>query len=339
MAKQMGDYLIVGVHSDEEIANHKGPPVFNEKERYKMVRAIKWVDEVIENAPYVTTLESLDKYNCDFCVHGDDITTTVDGTDTYHLVKKANRYKECKRTEGVSTTDIVGRMLLVTRTHHRGPEELNKDQVGAISQDHSTKSPWTGVAQFLPTTKKIIQFAEGKEPSPGDKIVYVAGAFDLFHILSYVYLLTVIILQKKAAAEGDFVIVGLHSDQVVNHYRGANNPIMNLHERVLSVLACRYVSEVVIGAPYEVTAELMDHFKVDLVCHGKTPIMPTEDGSDPYAVPKERKKFKMLDSGNDLTTQKIVERIIRNRLDYEARNKKKTEKELKILEAMKNNFH
>lgn len=30
----------------EEIAKHKGPPVFTEDERYKMVRAVKWVDEV-----------------------------------------------------------------------------------------------------------------------------------------------------------------------------------------------------------------------------------------------------------------------------------------------------
>jgi cytidyltransferase-like protein len=36
-AKALGDYLIVGVHSDEEITKHKGPPVFNEEERYKMV--------------------------------------------------------------------------------------------------------------------------------------------------------------------------------------------------------------------------------------------------------------------------------------------------------------
>lgn len=35
-----------------------------------MVRAIKWVDEIVEGAPYVTTLETLDKHNCDFCVHG-----------------------------------------------------------------------------------------------------------------------------------------------------------------------------------------------------------------------------------------------------------------------------
>lgn len=38
--------------------------------RYKIVRGIKWVDEVVEAAPYVTTIETLDKYNCAFCVHG-----------------------------------------------------------------------------------------------------------------------------------------------------------------------------------------------------------------------------------------------------------------------------
>ena len=57
-----------------------------------MVKGIKWVDEVVPNAPYVTTLETLDKYGCDFCVHGDDITCTADGTDTYHLVKSCGRY-------------------------------------------------------------------------------------------------------------------------------------------------------------------------------------------------------------------------------------------------------
>ena len=79
-AKAMGDYLIVGVHTDEEIAAHKGPPVYNQEERYRMVRAIKWVDEVIEGAPYVTAVEELDDFNCDFCVHGNDITMTADGT-------------------------------------------------------------------------------------------------------------------------------------------------------------------------------------------------------------------------------------------------------------------
>ena len=33
-AKAMGDYLVVGVHNDEEITAHKGPPVFTEEERW-----------------------------------------------------------------------------------------------------------------------------------------------------------------------------------------------------------------------------------------------------------------------------------------------------------------
>lgn len=312
-AKALGDYLVVGVHTDEEITKHKGPPVFNEQERYKMVKAIKWVDEVVQAAPYVTSLETMDKYDCDFCVHGDDITMTADGVDTYHQVKDAGRYKEVQRTAGVSTTDLVGRMLLLTRNHFR--------------QDSSARSPWTGCSQFLPTTRKIIQFSDGCAPRPGDRVVYVSGAFDLFHVGHLDFL-------EKARALGDFLIVGLHTDPQVNRYKGSNYPIMNLHERVLSVLACRYVSEVVIGAPYAVTKDLMEHFCVDVVAHGRMPIAPDEDGSDPFLYPKAMGKFVQIDSGNNMTTEKIVERIIRNRLEFETRNRKKEKKELETIKAM-----
>ncbi|XP_049777108.1 ethanolamine-phosphate cytidylyltransferase [Schistocerca cancellata] len=327
-AKALGDYLIVGVHTDEEITKHKGPPVFTEEERYKMVRGIKWVDEVVEGAPYVTTLETLDQYNCDFCVHGDDITMTADGIDTYHLVKAAGRYKEVQRTAGVSTTDLVGRMLLLTRQHfQQGAREYEVGREGPsnMGQDSSARSPWTGCSQFLPTTQKIIQFSDGKPPKPNDKIVYVAGAFDLFHVGHLDFL-------EQARKQGDYLIVGLHTDPVVNKYRGGNYPIMNLHERVLSVLACKYVSEVVIGAPLVVTKELMDHFKVDIVCHGQTPIQ-TGGFDDPYAEPKRQGKFKLLDSGNTMTTEKIVERIILHRLEFEARNMRKEKKEIAAYEA------
>uniref|UniRef100_A0A3Q2W6R8 ethanolamine-phosphate cytidylyltransferase n=1 Tax=Haplochromis burtoni TaxID=8153 RepID=A0A3Q2W6R8_HAPBU len=312
-AKAMGDYLIVGVHTDAEISKHKGPPVFTQEERYKMVRAIKWVDEIVEGAPYVTTLETLDKYNCDFCVHGDDITLTVDGKDTYEEVKRAGRYRECKRTQGVSTTDLVGRMLLMTKAHHSNIVSLHyqqhTDNFGKGPKGHS---PWTGVSQFLQTSQKIIQFASGKEPQPGDTIIYVAGAFDLFHI-GHVDFLEMVYKQ----AERPYVIVGLHFDQEVNRYKGKNYPIMNIHERTLSVLACRYVSEVVIGAPYAVGKDLLDHFK----------------------EPKKRGIFRAIDSGNNLTTDDIVQRIIENRLQFEARNQKKEAKEMAVIEAMKKREH
>ncbi|XP_053424086.1 ethanolamine-phosphate cytidylyltransferase isoform X2 [Nycticebus coucang] len=305
-ARAMGDYLIVGVHTDEEISKHKGPPVFTQEERYKMVQAIKWVDEVVPAAPYVTTLETLDKYNCDFCVHGNDITLTVDGRDTYEEVKQAGRYRECKRTQGVSTTDLVGRMLLVTKAHHSSQELTSeyREYADNFGKCPGGRNPWTGVSQFLQTSQKIIQFASGKEPQPGETVIYVAGAFDLFHIGHVDFLEKV-----HRLADRPYVIAGLHFDQ--------------------------YVSEVVIGAPYAVTGELLSHFKVDLVCHGKTEIVPDRDGSDPYQEPKKRGIFHQIDSGNDLTTDLIVQRIIKNRLEYEARNQKKEAKELAFLEAMR----
>lgn len=76
----------------------------------------------------------------------------------------------------------------------------------------------------------------------------------------------------------------------------------------------------------------MDHFKVDIVCHGKTYI-PSEHG-DPYSIPKSMGKFQMIDSGSTITTEQIVERIIKNRLEYEERNVKKEKKEIAVYEAM-----
>lgn len=225
------------------------------------------------------------------------------------------------------------------------PQFESSEGLSNIGMDHTAKgSPWTGSSQFLPTGQKIMQFYDGKGPAKGDRIVYVAGAFDLFHIGHLDFL-------EKAKEQGDFIIVGLHTDVVVNKYKGGNYPIMNLHERVLSVLACKvsltwfasietssnqliffkYVNEVVIGAPYEVTKDLMEHFKVDVVVHGQT-LIKSELG-DPYAVPKTMGKFVMIDSGSKITTEQIVERIIKNRLEYEERNMKKEKKEIAVFEA------
>jgi ethanolamine-phosphate cytidylyltransferase len=279
-AKAMGDVLVVGIHPDSEITLHKGPPVFTQEERFKMVSAIKWVDEVVQDAPYVTTLETLDKHNCDFCVHGDDITLDADGNDSYRFVKKAGRYKECSRTPGVSTTDLVGRMLLLTKQHHVCEDPETRPRSTSMNSSPVIHSPYTGNSEFLATTSKIIEFAADgrRDPKPGETIAYVVGAFDLFHVGHVDFL-------KKVKEVADYLIVGIHADKEVNRYRGTNYPIMNLHERVLSTLACKYVNEVVIGAPFHVTADLLDHFKVSLVCHGeKTEIIPGPDGSDPYIV-------------------------------------------------------
>ena len=65
-----------------------------------------------------------------------------------------------------------------------------------------------------------------------------------------------------------------------------------------------------IGAPYSVTAEMLDHFRVSVVCHGSTPVAGDTDGQDPYAEPRRRGQFVQVESGNSLTTEMLVQRIL-----------------------------
>lgn len=240
-AREFGDYLVVGIHSDEEIRVNKGPTVMTDEERCVAVESCKWVDKIVPNAPYLTRLEVMDDYGCDFCVHGDDITTLSDGTDSYSLVKTAGRFRECKRTPGVSTTELVGRMLLMTRAHHQLTGNLDESCLSPF-QD-APKSPYTGVSRYLTTTNRLLQFSNGREPSPNDKVVYVDGGFDLFHA-GHCELL------KEAKKLGDYVLVGIHDDQTIYRIKGVNYPIMNLQERVLSVLSCKVTNIVYIICLY-----------------------------------------------------------------------------------------
>ena len=74
---------------------------------------------------------------------------------------------------------------------------------------------------------------------------------------------------ELARQHGDYVIVGVHNDTIVNQQRGLNFPILNLHERVLSVLGCKWADDVLIDAPEEITRELLLTLKIDVVVRGR----------------------------------------------------------------------
>lgn len=336
-ARALGDQLVVGVVSDAEIIANKGPPVTPLHERMIMVNAVKWVDEVISDAPYAITEEFMkrlfDEYNIDYIIHGDDPCVLPDGTDAYALAKKAGRYKQIKRTEGVSSTDIVGRMLLCTRERSISDSHNHSSLQRQFSHGNSQKfeaggsGTGTRVSHFLPTSRRIVQFSNGKGPGADARIVYIDGAFDLFHA-GHVEIL------RLARTLGDFLLVGIHNDQIVSAKRGAHRPIMNLHERSLSVLACRYVDEVIIGAPWEISKDMITTFNFSSVVHGT--VAENDDfqkeQDNPYAVPISMGIFKVLDSPLDITTTTIIRRIVSNHEAYQKRNQKKAESEKRYYE-------
>ncbi|EFH55635.1 CTP:phosphocholine cytidylyltransferase [Arabidopsis lyrata subsp. lyrata] len=106
-------YLLVGCCNDDTTHKYKGRTVMTAEERYESLRHCKWVDEVIPDAPWVVNQEFLDKHHIDYVAH--DSLPYADssgaGKDVYEFVKKVGRFKETMRTEGISTSDIIMRIV------------------------------------------------------------------------------------------------------------------------------------------------------------------------------------------------------------------------------------
>lgn len=126
-------------------------------------------------------------------------------------MKAAGRFLVVKRTPGISTTDLVGRMLLCTRNHFikslqrvlageegSGSPEERRIRGEAMSQrikdyatDESGLQPgpcvvtWSGSTAAKEGDKveeegMFTTMVDGKPPKPGQRVVYVDGGFDLF---------------------------------------------------------------------------------------------------------------------------------------------------------------
>lgn len=127
---------------------------------------------------------------------------------------------------------------------------------------------------------------------------------------------------RRAHEEGTFLIVGIHSDEAVNKVKGRNYPIMNLPERVFGLLSCKFVDDIIIGAPWEVTDEMIETYHIQKVVHGLVDSPKPED-VDCYKVPKSMGIYKEIDSGSKLTSQEIMKRVEDAHALFEERNKKK----------------
>lgn len=226
--------LYCGVHDDDAIEHNKGSsPVMNSQERYEHTRANRWCSEVVERAPYVTQPEWMDRYHCKYVVHGDDITLDADGKDCYQLMKDLGRFREVKRTHGVSTTEIIQRILTRTLTDDFKLPSVNELRQYSCGPDG--KQPYCYV--FNGSIKNEI--VHGGYDWDGKLRGYktISGDFDLFHV-GHIEQLGKI----RSMPETQKLIVSITT---------GNKCIMTLKERVLSVLSCKYVDAVVIAGNEE----------------------------------------------------------------------------------------
>ena len=100
-AKELGDYLVVGLSSDEFNAIKGKKSYFSYAERKQMLEAIRYVDEVIPEDNWEQKRSDVHKYDIDVFVMGDDWTGKFD-----FLKEEGVEVVYLPRTPDVSTTEI-----------------------------------------------------------------------------------------------------------------------------------------------------------------------------------------------------------------------------------------
>ncbi|GAV51060.1 hypothetical protein ZYGR_0AD02430 [Zygosaccharomyces rouxii] len=124
--------LICGVPSDSVTHKLKGLTVLTDEQRCETLYHCKWVDEVIPNAPWCVTPEFLAQHKIDYVAHDDIPYGSADSDDIYRPIKELGQFLTTQRTDGISTSDIITRIIkdydkYLVRNFARGAtrQELN----------------------------------------------------------------------------------------------------------------------------------------------------------------------------------------------------------------------
>lgn len=307
--------MVAGIHSDEEISRQKGPPLMDDDERIAVLQATKWVDEMVTCLPYTSmSVKMADALSVDWICHGDDMPVCRSGGGMYTDAIERGRFQILKRTEGISTTQILQRLL--ERPSGDGPEQHPVVPSAPVAGCLSDQDGGPPLESALATTQRLMQFAErpgGAQRScisEAKRVVYIGGTFDLLHAGHAQAL-------ERAAELGDYLLVGVHSDETVRRRRGVL-PVLTLMERAMALLAMRWVDDVVLGAPWEVTRDLLVTMNVAVVVAGQKG--PLSASSGPLAIPRTLGILREVDSGSECTSGSLRARFVQRRDSIAQRN-------------------
>ena len=109
-ARGHGDWLVVGVLSDDTAASYKRRPIMTMPERVAVIEACRYVDEVMADAPLRVTAQFLAEHDIATVVHGDDLSPEG-AAFVYGPAAAAGKLRYVPRIGGVSTTQVIQRVL------------------------------------------------------------------------------------------------------------------------------------------------------------------------------------------------------------------------------------
>ena len=115
---------------------------------------------------------------------------------------------------------------------------------------------------------------------------------------------------------------------MIKYYCGNQYPVVSLSERLLMTLSCKYVDDVVIGAPFLITKDLVKSLnlkKIINVVSQDDKVKAEHAHVDQFAVAKELGLYVEISYDKyELTVDKIAARISDRQADFETKVAKKT---------------
>lgn len=106
-ARALGDYLLVGVSTDQMNFDKKGRyPVYTQEERWQIIASLRCVDEVFWEESMALKRHYLQKHHADVLVMGDDWAGKFDEFGDVCEVKYLTR------TPSISTTAVIEKIRL-----------------------------------------------------------------------------------------------------------------------------------------------------------------------------------------------------------------------------------
>lgn len=113
-SKALGDYLVVGVSTEDLIADYKGlPPVIPYEERARIVSSVGCVDKVVKQT-ILTEVAMLEEYDVDIVTIGDDWKDKyLEGLE-WMKSQPGKQVVYFPYTPGVSTTSIKRKIIQST---------------------------------------------------------------------------------------------------------------------------------------------------------------------------------------------------------------------------------
>jgi cytidyltransferase-like protein len=143
-------YIIVGIADWNESTNLKGKrPILSVKERANLIRHLTGVDEIILNSPFITTREFVKKHKIDFVCHDPEPYPVPGNPDIFGWLKNENILLPIQRTEGISTTDLIERVLQIYVP--QTIDSIIEDNNCLSNLSNSSSNSATSASSFSPT--------------------------------------------------------------------------------------------------------------------------------------------------------------------------------------------